>query len=268
MLQAQNVGIGTTTPTGPLTVIANDTAKGLVQKTGNVEIGFWTNTTAAYLQTWSPTNLNFATGNGSEKITLVHSTGFVGINTNLPTAQMDINGTMRLRNNGAAVGNVLTSDASGNATWQAPAAPVRNDVYSVGSVDFKADVSSNPISISGGTGGAYYTVPYYSNMVAPVHLPNGAKITQITVWYLDNSTTEDISFTFYGEFANAGFYTGLATGTSSGASTSYRSVNLTLTSNPLVVNNSTYAYQINGFAHWPGTSNGLVIKGVQIQYNY
>lgn len=120
MLKAQNVGIGTITPTGPLTVMANDTAKGITQKRGSVEVGFYTNSSNAFVQTWSAHDLNFATNNGVGKITLQNSSGFVGINTNLPTAQMDINGTLRIRNNGAATGAVLTSDASGNATWKAP----------------------------------------------------------------------------------------------------------------------------------------------------
>lgn len=47
--------------------------------------------------------------------------GFIGVNTETPSAQMDINGTVRIRGNGAAAGKVLTSDASGNATWQASA---------------------------------------------------------------------------------------------------------------------------------------------------
>ena len=79
-LRAQNVGIGTTDPTAPLTVIANDTSRGIVQKTGIVEVGFYTNASTAYLQTWSPTNLNFATGNGGAKLTLLHANGFIGIN--------------------------------------------------------------------------------------------------------------------------------------------------------------------------------------------
>jgi hypothetical protein len=42
--------------------------------------------------------------------------GNVGVGTNAPTANLDLAGTLRLRN-GAAAGAVLTSDASGNATW-------------------------------------------------------------------------------------------------------------------------------------------------------
>ncbi|MES2774717.1 MAG: hypothetical protein V4722_11060 [Bacteroidota bacterium] len=119
-LEAQNVGIGTNSPTAPLTVVANDTAKGIIQKTGAVEVGFYTNSNAAFVQTWSPTNLSFATGNSSARITIQHSSGFVGIGTPFPTAQLDVNGGFRLRGNGAAEGKLLTSDATGHANWQGP----------------------------------------------------------------------------------------------------------------------------------------------------
>jgi hypothetical protein len=45
-----------------------------------------------------------------------------GFGTGLPTAKVHINGTFRLEDGTQAPGKVLTSDAFGNATWQAPAA--------------------------------------------------------------------------------------------------------------------------------------------------
>jgi hypothetical protein len=47
--------------------------------------------------------------------------GYIGIQTDTPTAHLDVNGSFRLRGNGAAAGKTLMSDASGNATWQTPA---------------------------------------------------------------------------------------------------------------------------------------------------
>lgn len=46
----------------------------------------------------------------------VKSDGKVGVGTNAPSANLDVTGTVRLRN-GAAAGAILTSDASGNASW-------------------------------------------------------------------------------------------------------------------------------------------------------
>lgn len=53
------------------------------------------------------------------------SGGNVGIGTNAPGSRLDVAGTFeadgfRLNGNGAGAGRILTSDASGNGTWQAP----------------------------------------------------------------------------------------------------------------------------------------------------
>ena len=52
---------------------------------------------------------------------LIVSHGNVGINVTSPTASLDIAGTVKFRN-GAGDGKILMSDASGNASWQTPAA--------------------------------------------------------------------------------------------------------------------------------------------------
>jgi hypothetical protein len=95
---AQNVGIGTTTPTYPLTVIGIPGGKGIVQKTGSVEVGFYTSASKAYVQTWSDHPLLFSTSNGSPQMTL-NSTGLgIGIGeNNLPSAKLDVDGNVRIR---------------------------------------------------------------------------------------------------------------------------------------------------------------------------
>jgi hypothetical protein len=50
------------------------------------------------------------------------SAGNVGIGTNITSATLDLVGTFQYTDGNQAVGRLLTSDASGNATWQAPAA--------------------------------------------------------------------------------------------------------------------------------------------------
>ena len=46
------------------------------------------------------------------------TTGNVGIGTSLPTSMLDINGQLRVRGGSPALGRILTSDASGLATWE------------------------------------------------------------------------------------------------------------------------------------------------------
>jgi hypothetical protein len=71
----------------------------------------------------------------------------VGIGTAYPTALLDVTGTLRFRN-GATNGYVLTSDASGNATWQAAgggATPTFQQVLTAGSTL----TSNNTVDIDG-----------------------------------------------------------------------------------------------------------------------
>lgn len=51
----------------------------------------------------------------------IHGNGRIGVNTNAPTATIDINGTLRIRDN-AGWGRILVSQADGRAEWQGPVA--------------------------------------------------------------------------------------------------------------------------------------------------
>jgi len=57
--------------------------------------------------------------NGTARVRIANN-GNVGIAVNNPTARLHVNGSFRLVNGTQQAGRVLTSDANGNATWQAP----------------------------------------------------------------------------------------------------------------------------------------------------
>ncbi|MBN2357361.1 hypothetical protein JXO59_14705, partial [candidate division KSB1 bacterium] len=58
--------------------------------------------------------------NSSEiELMRVTNSGLVGIRTNTPTADLDVNGTVRIRGGSPAAGKVLmATDSNGNAGWQ------------------------------------------------------------------------------------------------------------------------------------------------------
>jgi hypothetical protein len=64
----------------------------------------------------------FHTGtiNGTTERMRIQPTGRIGMGSTSAPIDLDIVGTLRLQGNGAAAGQVLTSDAAGKATWQAP----------------------------------------------------------------------------------------------------------------------------------------------------
>ena len=70
---------------------------------------------------------SFIAGSVSGASNTFPSDGNVGIGTDNPSEQLDVNGTVQMTGMkmtaGASDGHVLTSDASGSASWQAPTAP-------------------------------------------------------------------------------------------------------------------------------------------------
>ncbi|MBK9764642.1 MAG: hypothetical protein IPO87_15155 [Flavobacteriales bacterium] len=64
-----------------------------------------------------PSYTNFAAG-GADVMRILND-GNVGIGTNTPTAKLDVAGTVKIADGTEGTGKVLTSDANGNASWQA-----------------------------------------------------------------------------------------------------------------------------------------------------
>ena len=121
---AGNVGIGTGT-TAPFSILTvKKDGIGFTQEdvSSASRVGFYTATTGAWLQTHSNTDLSFTTNDGATQMTLQKGSGNFGINVISPTEKLEVNGKTKTTNlqvtNGSGTGKVLTSDATGNATWQ------------------------------------------------------------------------------------------------------------------------------------------------------
>lgn len=100
---AGNVGIGVTTPPNLFTV--GVTGKGITQQStdGTTQVGFYTSSGSAYVQTHTNHPLYFTTNNGGVQMAL-STAGNLGIGTSAPAYKLDVNGRMRLTYNGNTAG--------------------------------------------------------------------------------------------------------------------------------------------------------------------
>ncbi len=114
-----NVGIGTNTPADKLTVQTATNSYGLTHTDGTITLGSFVGNGAVGGQFGTKSNhpLGFFTNGSSPQMTLL-TNGNVGIGTSSPTAKLDVTGNVKITDGTQGAGKVLTSDASGMASWQ------------------------------------------------------------------------------------------------------------------------------------------------------
>lgn len=124
-----NVGINYATPSAKLHVIGDATGNAVNITPAANQYGMSMTTVTTAGQSFGATiaagtnssDASFYVRNasGTTPYLMVRGDGNVGIGTNSPTANLEVNGTFKLPSAGTPAANkVLTSDASGNATWQ------------------------------------------------------------------------------------------------------------------------------------------------------
>ncbi len=133
LINTGKVGIGTTTPSDRLTVHNG----AIINSSNNSIVGigfkpdFSTNNSAnenqiRFMSTGLGDGSNgykfsWRNDDGSQRVDPIffHKNGNIGINTNLPSATLDVFGQIKISGGTPGAGKVLTSDAAGLATWQA-----------------------------------------------------------------------------------------------------------------------------------------------------
>jgi hypothetical protein len=176
-----NFGIGTTSPTSKLHVIGGNVT--ISHATSSVGLAINTPTGAnnkSYIDfyvnnvkrsnVFHDATLDALVINNVSTNTLINGVGGnVGIGTNSPSAKLDVAGTVKIADGTQGAGKVLTSDASGNATWQTAAVSTGSftnmQVYaSAGTNTFTvpAGVTKIMVEVWGGGGGGAGTNSGYA----------------------------------------------------------------------------------------------------------
>jgi uncharacterized protein (TIGR02145 family) len=131
LIFAQNVSVGHTVPVARLDIrgVSNTPSIPGTSSTGVVRIGISSNeaidigkmSTSPYIG-WIQAGFN---GVDTDPLSLQPLGGNVGIGTGTsdPGAKLHINGTLKVTDGTQGVGKILTSDATGMASWQPPPTP-------------------------------------------------------------------------------------------------------------------------------------------------
>jgi hypothetical protein len=165
-----NVGIGGNAfPQNTLHInseTTNDTVRITNATTGNTKndgmlIG--NNGNASFIINKENSTLNIGTNNVNQINIL--PTGEVGIGTVTPTSKLEVAGQIKITGGAPANGKLLTSDASGLASWQTPAAVVNSLNGAIGAVSNSVTLGTagtNPNIVGSGTNTVTVNLPIAS----------------------------------------------------------------------------------------------------------
>jgi C1q domain len=116
---AQNIGIGTTTPEYKLDVNGRMRLRNAPGQTAGIWLDGIANTNIGFMGTYNNNTIGFYATVSNWQLVLNTDNGNVGIGTVSPTTKLDVNGSLRLRGSSPANGATLVSqDGNGNTAWQ------------------------------------------------------------------------------------------------------------------------------------------------------
>ncbi len=244
-------------------------------KTGSqASINLRSNSTRTYL-TFSPNgvykgyvgvnngtnDVDFGTGSGNNfgRLNLVIKA--------TPKLVIDSDGSVRIINLSGSGTRSLRVDNIGTLTTQ-PTTFVQNVPFAA----FRpAAVESGPgVTFSVNGDGTVYCSTGSSPLFAPVNLPDGATITKVTAYFVDNSASKDVRIELNRNGVSSLSYSAsdfISEISSSGASSSVQAIDdETITSG--LIDNSNYFYLARVYlpTGWDGLN--ILIKGMVITYQY
>ncbi len=195
------------------------------------------------------------------------------VNTNFNAIEIAVNSKQdQLSGTNCATGEVLESITANGTGACVELSPQRTGYLSLPGEAF-VSASGGPVSTSSDDGGAWTTGTNNQDiLVAPVHLPQGARITELRCWMRSASPSRLQTSLNRRSLSDPGI-SPIITLMTPGYNTSI----VEFTSGPLneIVDNSIYSYMIRIRAtdssgtdsYWPG-NNALQISAVRITYTY
>lgn len=199
-------------------------------------------------------------GSSTEGDVLAVRNGFVGVANIDPAVELDVEGDIRIRNLGYAGTGTRNVRVEPDGDLVASAEPIR--YFSIPPAAFITSSNNNYELFNGGI----YPSPGTIALWAPVHLPDGATITELQMWFVDATSAANLQVRLcYNQFgSNACFL--MASADTSGSVSGYRNVTTNSISQNLVTNTDrSYFVQVFANTDWTGNTL-LMVSGVRIAY--
>ena len=217
---------------------------------------------------WTSANMGAGSGLDADTLDGNDSSAFAAASHNHDSAYVNASGPDSM--SGSSAGPILTVEQTGSG----PA------IQSVGSINADSlqynNARTHYLTIPAeafhpgsnvnyfntyGMGGAYISATGGNALVAPVHLPDGATVTKMTVYFNDSSTS-DMTVYFHRLSYTGGGYFNLATVTSSGTAGYYTKTDTTISY--ATIDNTDGGYLI--YAYSTAWDSNLKLMGVTITY--
>ncbi|MEX2596233.1 MAG: hypothetical protein WEC59_04820, partial [Salibacteraceae bacterium] len=253
-----NVGIGTTTPTTELHVIQSGDAEARLESTGSSDAIL---TLANSTNTWDIRNFagELRVVNGGNDQLTIETNGNVGIGTVNPSSTLDVVGDVEIPSaNDYTYSTAQTRYASVSAAGFTPLQGV-SGLATIQSIEIGGFVSGNARWVAGGTNGSSAT------LYAPIQLPDGATVTEVTFYIYDNDGTYGVEGSLRRHTLGGTIVSVLGSTPTSGNTATPGTTSLTeSTILNAVIDNSSYSYFLR-FSTYQN-NNDLRIYGARVTY--
>ena len=241
-------------------VFKNQLAPGSVQITGKISSlteNISLNTNAMQFDVFDATGIPSAI--------LYLKPGNVGIGTSnpQPAAKLDVNGDIRSSSLAGSGNRPVYVNADGYLFPQNPQA----HYLSIPSAAFKAREDVANYNSFDANGDCFFNTGSTDIILAPVYLPHGATVSRVTLYYVDNSSSDLVCRLIY-HANNFGSSILMAFLQTSGAATGYNAILDAVISDPVIDNaGKLYSIQVSAInGNWTGSN--LKVKGAMIEYTF
>ena len=150
ILGSGNVGINTTSPISKLHIVANTSNTGSESAAHGISIAAGSSgrtMTMGYDGTADVGYINVSKTGSYQSLVLQSRGGKVGIGTVAPGAALEVAGQVKITGGTPGAGKVLTSDASGLASWTTPSTGLTSEADTLDSVTGRSGSTYNAVSV-------------------------------------------------------------------------------------------------------------------------